>query len=106
MATGLWLGLSPRTQAVLDPYIKAANAMPRVILAPIFAMWFGLGMASKVALGFTLVFFNVFFNVLQGVGKVSPTVLNGTRMLGQAATSCYGTFICRLHCPGCSARCM
>ena len=82
MATGLWLGLSPRTQAVLDPYIKAANAMPRVILAPIFAMWFGLGMASKVALGFTLVFFIVFFNVLQGVREVSPTVLNATRMLG------------------------
>ncbi len=80
--TGLWLGLSPRTQAVLDPYIKAANAMPRVILAPIFAMWFGLGMASKVALGFTLVFFIVFFNVLQGVREVSPTVLNATRMLG------------------------
>ena len=79
---GLWLGLSPRTQAVLDPYIKAANAMPRVILAPIFAMWFGLGMTSKVALGFTLVFFIVFFNVLQGVREVSPTVLNATRMLG------------------------
>ncbi len=79
---GLWLGLSPRVQAVLDPYIKAANAMPRVILAPIFAMWFGLGMASKVALGFTLVFFIVFFNVLQGVREVSPTVLNATRMLG------------------------
>jgi NitT/TauT family transport system permease protein len=82
VAAGLWLGLSPEVQAVLDPYIKAANAMPRVILAPIFAMWFGLGMASKVALGFTLVFFIVFFNVLQGVREVSPTVLNGTRMLG------------------------
>ena len=82
VAAGLWLGLSPRVQAVLDPYIKAANAMPRVILAPIFAMWFGLGMTSKVALGFTLVFFIVFFNVLQGVREVSPTVLNGTRMLG------------------------
>jgi len=82
VAAGLWLGLSPRVQAVLDPYIKAANAMPRVILAPIFAMWFGLGMASKVALGFTLVFFIVFFNVLQGVREVSPTVLNATRMLG------------------------
>lgn len=79
---GLWLGLSPRTLAVLDPFIKAANAMPRVILAPIFAMWFGLGMGSKVALGFTLVFFIVFFNVLQGVREVSPVVLNGTRMLG------------------------
>ena len=82
VAAGLWLGLNPRTLAVLDPYIKASNAMPRVILAPIFAMWFGLGMASKVALGFTLVFFIVFFNVLQGVREVSPTVLNGTRMLG------------------------
>ena len=82
VAAGLFLGLSPRIQAVLDPYIKAANAMPRVILAPIFAMWFGLGMASKVALGFTLVFFIVFFNVLQGVREVSPTVLNGARMLG------------------------
>ncbi len=79
---GLWLGLSPRSLAVLDPFIKAANAMPRVILAPIFAMWFGLGMGSKVALGFTLVFFIVFFNVLQGVREVSPVVLNGTRMLG------------------------
>ena len=82
VAAGLWLGLSPRTLQVLDPYIKAANAMPRVILAPIFAMWFGLGMTSKVALGFTLVFFIVFFNVLQGVREVSPTVLNATRMLG------------------------
>jgi len=82
IAAGLWLGLSPRMQAVLSPFINAANAMPRVILAPIFAMWFGLGMASKVALGFTLVFFIVFFNVLQGVREVSPTVLNGTRMLG------------------------
>ncbi len=82
VAAGLWLGLSRRTLAVLDPFIKAANAMPRVILAPIFAMWFGLGMTSKVALGFTLVFFIVFFNVLQGVREVPPPVLNGARMLG------------------------
>lgn len=82
VAAGLWLGLSPQALAVLDPYVKAANAMPRVILAPIFAMWFGLGMGSKVALGVTLVFFIVFFNVLQGVREVPPPVLNGTRMLG------------------------
>ena len=58
------------------------NAMPRVILAPIFAVWFGLGIASKVALGVTLVFFIVFFNVYQGVKEVSPTVLANARMLG------------------------
>ncbi len=82
VAAGLWLGLSSTAAALLDPYIKAANAMPRVILAPIFAVWFGLGIASKVALGITLVFFIVFFNVFQGVREVSPVVLANVRMLG------------------------
>ncbi|MCS6945344.1 MAG: ABC transporter permease [Sutterellaceae bacterium] len=82
LLVGMWLALSPMAAAILDPYIKALNSMPRVILAPIFAVWFGLGVASKVALGFTLVFFIVFFNVYQGVKEVSPTVLASARMLG------------------------
>jgi NitT/TauT family transport system permease protein len=82
LVMGMWLALSPVAAAILDPYIKALNSMPRVILAPIFAVWFGLGIASKVALGFTLVFFIVFFNVYQGVKEVSPTVLANARMLG------------------------
>ena len=49
LGMGLWLGLSPMASNILDPYIKALNSMPRVILAPIFAMWFGLGIWSKVA---------------------------------------------------------
>src|SRR6267143_932682 len=82
VAIGLWLALSPTASAIFDPYIKAINAMPRVILAPIFFVWFGLGIASKVALGVTLVFFIVFFNVYQGVREVSPVVLANARMLG------------------------
>jgi len=82
LAVGMWLALSPLAAAILDPYIKALNSMPRVILAPIFAVWFGLGVASKVALGFTLVFFIVFFNVYQGVKEVSPVILASARMLG------------------------
>ena len=82
LAFGLWLALSPMAGAIADPYIKALNSMPRVILAPIFAVWFGLGIASKVALGVTLVFFIVFFNVYQGVKEVSPVVLANARMLG------------------------
>jgi NitT/TauT family transport system permease protein len=82
LGVGLWLALSPMAAAILDPYIKALNSMPRVILAPIFAVWFGLGIASKVALGFTLVFFIVFFNVYQGVREVSPTILANARVLG------------------------
>jgi len=82
LGLGLWLALSPLAAAIFDPYIKALNSMPRVILAPIFAVWFGLGVASKVALGVTLVFFIVFFNVYQGVKEVSPVVLANVRMLG------------------------
>ncbi|MEO8805939.1 MAG: ABC transporter permease [Burkholderiaceae bacterium] len=82
LGCGLWLALSPMAAAIADPYIKALNSMPRVILAPIFAVWFGLGIASKVALGVTLVFFIVFFNVYQGVKEVSPVVLANARMLG------------------------
>ena len=82
LGIGLWLALSPVASAIFDPYIKAANSMPRVILAPIFAMWFGLGIWSKVALAVTLVFFIVFFNVYQGVKEVSAVVLANARMLG------------------------
>ncbi len=82
LGIGLWLALSPLAAAIADPYIKALNSMPRVILAPIFSVWFGLGLASKVALGITLVFFIVFFNVYQGVKEVSPVVLANARMLG------------------------
>jgi NitT/TauT family transport system permease protein len=79
---GFWFARQPRTAAVFDPYVKIANALPRVVLAPIFTLWLGLGIWSKVALGVTLVFFIVFFNVYQGVKEVSPTVLANARMLG------------------------
>jgi len=79
---GLWLGLSDLAAQVLDPFLKAVNSMPRIVLGPIFAVWFGLGIWSKVALGVTIVFFLVFFNVFQGVREVSPTVLSNARMLG------------------------
>jgi len=79
---GFWFARQPRTAAVFDPYVKMVNALPRVVLAPIFTLWLGLGIWSKVALGVTLVFFIVFFNVYQGVKEVSPTVLANARMLG------------------------
>jgi NitT/TauT family transport system permease protein len=79
---GFWFGRQPLIAAVFDPYVKMINALPRIVLAPIFALWLGLGIASKVALGVTLVFFVVFFNVYQGVKEVSPTVLANARMLG------------------------
>ncbi|HZP94518.1 MAG TPA: ABC transporter permease [Burkholderiales bacterium] len=82
LAVGLWLGLSRTASRLLDPYITALNSMPRVILAPIFAVWFGLGIWSKVLLGVTLVFFIVFFSVFHGVRDVNPVWLANARMLG------------------------
>src|SRR5919198_350798 len=79
---GFWFAQQPLVAAVVDPYVKGINALPRVVLAPIFALWLGLGIWSKVALGVTLVFFIVFFNVYQGVKEVSPTILANARMLG------------------------
>src|SRR5258706_2141509 len=79
---GFWFARQPRVAAIFDPYVKMVNALPRVVLAPIFTLWLGLGIWSKVALGVTLVFFIVFFNVYQGVKEVSTTVLDNGRMLG------------------------
>ncbi len=76
LARRRWLG------ALLDPYVRIANSLPRVVLAPIFLLWFGLGIWSKVALGVTVVFFIVFFNTFQGVREVDPILINNARMLG------------------------
>ncbi|THK36554.1 ABC transporter permease [Ensifer sp. MPMI2T] len=82
VAAGVWLGLSRRTARILDPFIKGLNAIPRVVLAPIFVLWLGLGLWSKVALAVTLVFFVTFFNAMQGVREVNPVVLSNARILG------------------------
>jgi NitT/TauT family transport system permease protein len=81
---GFWFARKPVVAAVFDPYVKMANALPRVVLAPIFMLWLGLGIWSKVALGVTLVFFIVFFNVYQGVKEVSPVILANAKMIGMS----------------------
>ncbi len=82
IASGVYLALNPRVSGLLDPFIKALNSIPRVVLAPIFILWFGLGVGSKIALAVTLVFFVTFFNAVQGVKEVDRVVLNNARILG------------------------
>jgi len=82
VAAGVWLGLSRSVARILDPFIKSLNAIPRVVLAPIFVLWLGLGLWSKVALAVTLVFFITFFNAMQGVREVNKVVLDNARILG------------------------
>jgi NitT/TauT family transport system permease protein len=79
---GFSLGRSPFVARVFDPYIKMLNAVPRVVLAPLFLLWFGLGIWSKVALAVTLVFFVMFFNTYQGVRDADRVLIDNVRMLG------------------------
>jgi len=79
---GVLLGRSVFFADVLAPFIKAANAIPRIVLAALFVIWFGLGMQSKIATAFVLVFFAVFFNAFQGAREVDKTLIDNARILG------------------------
>lgn len=82
LMTGFLCGRSRTVSALCGPYLKVLNSLPRVVLAPLFLIWFGLGIWSKVAFGVTLVFFVVFFNVYQGVRDVDQALVDHVRMLG------------------------
>ncbi|HKS47851.1 MAG TPA: ABC transporter permease [Amycolatopsis sp.] len=79
---GVILGRSQYLADVLAPFIKAANAVPRIVLASLFVIWFGLGLGSKVATVIVLVFFAVFFNAFTGAREVDRNLIDNARILG------------------------
>jgi NitT/TauT family transport system permease protein len=79
---GVALGRVRLLSDVFAPYIKALNAMPRVVLGSIFIITIGYGIWSKVALAVVLVFFVVFFNAFQGVREVDRNLVANARILG------------------------
>jgi NitT/TauT family transport system permease protein len=79
---GVLLGQVRFLSEVLSPYIKAVNALPRIVLGTLFIILLGLGMSSKVVLAGFLVFFVVFFNAFQGVREVDGNLVNNARILG------------------------
>lgn len=90
---GVLLGRSRFASDVLAPFIKAANAIPRIVLASLFVIWFGLGISSKVATAFVLVFFAVFFNAFQGAREVDRTLVDNARILGASKADLMRTII-------------
>ena len=82
VVSGILLGQVRFLADVLGPYIKAVNALPRIVLGVIFLISLGLGMASKVVLAAVLVFFVVFFNAFQGVREVDKNFIANARILG------------------------
>ena len=66
----------------LEPYLVAINSLPRPALAPIFLLWFGLGLVSKVLVSVSLVFFVVFFNTVSGVRRTDRSLVDAVRVTG------------------------
>jgi NitT/TauT family transport system permease protein len=76
------LKASPFWAKVLDPIIMVLYGIPRIALAPLFILWFGLGIASKVIFAFVLVFFLLLFNTIAGLKGVDKEMVNAIRVMG------------------------
>ncbi len=90
---GIVLGRSRFLADVCAPFIKAANAVPRIVLASLFIIWFGLGLSSKVATAVVLVFFAAFFNAFQGAREVDRNLINNARILGASRFALLRTIV-------------
>ena len=79
---GLGLGLSPRVSRALMPLMTGLNGLPKLALGPLFIIWFGMGLSSKVLISALMVFFIFAFNLYTGVQSVDPALVGAVRLLG------------------------
>jgi len=82
LLAGMGLSRSPFMASVLDPFLVAINGIPRVALAPLFVVWFGIDLAPKVVLVFTLVFFVMFYNTYSGIRSVEKSFVDLAWVMG------------------------
>ncbi len=82
VAAGLALGLYQNVSRVLSPYILALYSIPKIALAPLFVLWFGLDLTPKVLVAAFIVFFLVCLNVYAGVSAIDEDLLVGVRLMG------------------------
>ncbi|SHK52650.1 NitT/TauT family transport system permease protein [Shimia gijangensis] len=80
--TGMMFAMSPRLEVFFQPILIALNSLPRIALAPLFLLWFGLGMGSKIALAFSLTFFIVLDSTVAGMRSVNPDHVTLARTIG------------------------
>jgi NitT/TauT family transport system permease protein len=76
------LSVFPAVHRVVHPFLMAFYAIPKIAIAPLMIMWFGLGLTPKFLLAGIFVFFVVFMNTLAGLRSVSPSLLNVARVMG------------------------
>ena len=87
---GLLFVSLPRLERFMEPYLTAFNAMPRIALAPLFILWFGLGVASKIAIGTSLAFFIVLSSTVAGMRGLNQDHVTLTRTLGASSIQFFG----------------
>lgn len=81
---GFVLGYFPWAAAIVGPYLTAVYSLPKVALAPLMILWFGIGSEAKVAFSALLVFFLVFYNTLAGVREVDPDLREACVLMGSS----------------------
>jgi len=82
VAVGYALGRRPRLAGVVEPYLMAFYGVPKIALAPLLVIWFGIGVGSKVALSATMVFFLIFYSVFSAVRSVDRELVNLALVMG------------------------
>ncbi len=89
LASALLLTAVPILREIVQPFLDALNALPRVALVPLFIVWFGLGMTSKVISGVSLMYFILLFNTLAGARSVDPDHRGLARSLGLGSSQIF-----------------
>ena len=78
----LLVGSSDTLRRTVDPFVTAVYGVPKVALAPLFIMWFGIGLAPKIVLAAVSVYFLVFFSTISGIGQVDRKMVDALRIMG------------------------
>jgi NitT/TauT family transport system permease protein len=82
VVSGLLLARSPFWDDVMAPIIVALNSLPRIALAPLIILWFGVGLVAKVVTAFTLVYFILLVNTLAGAKNVDNDIMTIAQLMG------------------------
>jgi NitT/TauT family transport system permease protein len=72
----------PFLRSLIMPFLAAFNSIPKIAIAPLFIIWFGLGVTSKILLAFLLALFPVFVNALTGLGEIEPDLIDLSTLAG------------------------
>lgn len=82
VVVGVLLGTSRIAAALVEPLLAALNSIPKIALAPLFLLWFGIGLGSKIAIAAMTVFFVMFYNVYMGMGTIPNGLVNALQIMG------------------------